>query len=227
MQAEPLSQHLFFLEPKRWRPLRIKLSPIFTSSKLKDMFLLILECTNHLMDYVEKLASKNEPIECFELMAKYTTDVIGSCAFGIEINALSNKDSEFRRIGRNIFYPPRTHLNYLRAKIRKFSPWLYDILGYILPKTEVTNFFIHLVTDIMAYREKNNIVRHDFIDVLRELKKNSDKMDDIGEYCLRLLLFCTLLYGNFLGRKLHEFMYPKYNSIVAAKRSIKFHLTIN
>ncbi|XP_024880595.1 cytochrome P450 6B2-like, partial [Temnothorax curvispinosus] len=35
-KAEPLSHHLFSLEPKRWRPLRTNLSPVFTSGKLKE-----------------------------------------------------------------------------------------------------------------------------------------------------------------------------------------------
>ncbi|XP_018315645.1 probable cytochrome P450 6a14 [Mycetomoellerius zeteki] len=176
-KAEPLSQHLFNLEPKRWRPVRAKLSPIFTSHKLKEMFSLISECSNHLVEYVEKIVNKDEPIECFELMAKYTTDVIGSCAFGIEMNALSNENSEFRRIGRDVFHPSWSDL--LRNKIKIFSPWLYDILGHILPDTEITNFFMRLVIDSMDYREENNIIRHDFIDMLRDLKKYSDKMGDI------------------------------------------------
>lgn len=179
-KAEPLSQNLFNLEPERWRPLRPKLTPFFTSRKMKEMFLLISECSDHLIDHVDKLVRRNvtnEPIECLELTAKYTTDCIGSCTFGIEMNTLSNEESEFRRIGRDVFHQPWTDL--LRARIKNFSPLLYDILGYILPDTEITKFFISLVTDSMKYRDKNNIVRHDFIDMLRELKKNSSKMNNI------------------------------------------------
>jgi cytochrome P450 family 6 len=150
------------------------------------MFSLISECADHLVEYIEKLASRNEPVECLELMAQYTTDVIGNCAFGIDMNTLSNKDSEFRRIGRDIFHQPSSDL--LRSIIKTVSPRLYDILGYILPDTEITNFFMDLVMDSIDNREKNNIVRHDFIDMLRELKKHPDKMEDIGK-CLPLLLF--------------------------------------
>ncbi|XP_025073878.1 cytochrome P450 6B2-like, partial [Pogonomyrmex barbatus] len=176
-KADPLSLHLFSLEPKRWRPLRMKLSPVFTSGKLKEMFSLISECADHLVQYTEKVTSKNEPIECRELMAKYTTDVIGSCAFGIEMNSMSDEDSEFRKMGRKVFKPNWT--NVMRARIRQIVPGLYNLLGYILPQSEITKFFTRVIVESMEYRDMNNITRHDFIDTLRELKKNPDQLDDI------------------------------------------------
>lgn len=178
-QADPLSQHLVALEPKRWRPLRTKLSPVFTSGKLKEMFPLILKSSEHLEEYVGKLASENEPVECRELTAKYTTDVIGSCAFGIDTNSLSDVDSEFRRMGREVFTPE--WYNLMRVRIRQAVPWLYDTIGHILPQTKVTKFFTRILMENIDYREKNNIVRHDFVDTLRELKRHPDKID-IGEY---------------------------------------------
>ncbi|EFN78989.1 Cytochrome P450 6a2 [Harpegnathos saltator] len=174
-KTEPLSQHLVALEPKRWRPLRTKLSPVFTSGKLKDMFPLILECSEHLEQYVEKLASKNEPVECRELTAKYTTDVIGSCAFGIDTNSLSDVDSEFRRMGREVF--ATKWQNVMRLRIKQAAPWFYNILGYILPQTNFTKFFTRILMENLDYREKNNIVRHDFVDMLLELKRHPDKID--------------------------------------------------
>ncbi|XP_071646279.1 probable cytochrome P450 6a14 isoform X1 [Temnothorax longispinosus] len=177
-KSDPLSQNLFELDSKRWRPLRAKLTPVFTSRKLKEMFVLISECSDHLVQYVEKLVNKNEPIECVEMTAKYTTDVIGSCVFGIEMNAMSDEDSEFRRIGRSVFHP--SFWNRLRFAIKDYLPWLFDVLyGYILPQPENTRFFMRIVLETMDYRETNNITRNDFIDTLRELKKHSDKMGDI------------------------------------------------
>ncbi|XP_018345204.1 PREDICTED: cytochrome P450 6j1-like [Trachymyrmex septentrionalis] len=186
-KVEPLSQHLFALEPKRWRPLRMRLSPVFTSGKLKEMFSLISECADHLILYMEKIASKNEPVECRELMAKYMTDVIGTCAFGIEMNALSNENSEFRKMGRKIFNP--TWTNVLRLRLKQFCPQLYEMLGYILSETEITKFFTRVIVETMNYREMNNVTRHDFIDILLELKKHPNKLgDDFGTYlCDRLI----------------------------------------
>ena len=176
-KAEPLSPHIFNLEAKRWRPLRSRLSPVFTSGKIKDMFPLILECADHLEQYLEKVVARGEPIECRELTAKYTTDVIGSCAFGIEINAISDEESEFRRVGRTVFAINWKQL--LRFRARQMFPRLYNWLGYILPPTEITTFFTKVIVDTINYRENNNVTRPDFVNMLMELKKHPDKLENI------------------------------------------------
>ncbi|XP_076241483.1 cytochrome P450 6a2-like [Calliopsis andreniformis] len=176
-KMEPLSVHLFNLEGQRWRPLRTRLSPVFSSGKLKEMFPLILECSEHLEKYLDKVVAKGEYVECRELTAKYTTDVIGSCAFGIEINALSDEESEFRRMGKKVFTPSFKEL--LRFRLRQSFPRFYNLLGYILPLQEVTKFFTKVVVDMMNYRTENDIVRPDFINTLIELKKHPDKLENI------------------------------------------------
>ena len=176
-KMEPLSAHLFNLEAERWRPLRTRLSPVFTSGKVKEMFPLILKCSEHLEKYLGKLVAKGEPVECRELTAKYTTDVIGSCIFGIETNALSDKESEFRRMGRMLFAV--NFYQVLRIRIEEAMPWLYNLLGYVLPPTEITTFFTKVIVDTMKYRNENNIVRPDFINLLLELKKHPEKLENI------------------------------------------------
>jgi cytochrome P450 family 6 len=43
------------------------------------------------------------PVGVTEMMYRYTTDVIASCAFGINGNSLKDPQSEFRMFLRNIF----------------------------------------------------------------------------------------------------------------------------
>nr|XP_012143069.1 PREDICTED: probable cytochrome P450 6a14 isoform X2 [Megachile rotundata] len=173
-RVEPLSEHLFFLESERWKPVRAKLSPVFTSGKMKEMFPLIVDCAVKLEQYLDKLVNKGKPIECRELAAKFTTDVIGSCVFGIETKALSDENSEFREMGRRFFEPCiRTTV---RTAIRQFLPGLYNIIGDYLQAVGVSDFFIKVVIDTMKYRKAHNIYRPDFINALIDLRDHPEKV---------------------------------------------------
>lgn len=83
----------------------MKLTPTFTSGKMKMMFPTILECADELQKYLSGPADKGATIEVKEILARFTTDIISSCAFGILANSLHNPDSEFRKYGKKIFAP--------------------------------------------------------------------------------------------------------------------------
>lgn len=178
-KVEPLSQNLFSLEHDKWRPLRIKLSPTFTSGKLKEMFYLLLESANHLEKYMEVLVKRDEPIDFRDLTSKYTTNVIGACAFGLNINVLCDEESEFLRMGRQIF--TLNTWRQFKNIIRESFPFLYDLLGPLMQDKEINHFYRSLFMGMMKYRKENNIVRHDFVDLLKSIKENPEKIGDFGE----------------------------------------------
>ncbi|XP_023288948.1 uncharacterized protein LOC105696179 [Orussus abietinus] len=175
--VDPLSPHLFSLEAKRWRPLRTKLSPVFTSGKLREMFYLVLECGEELQKYLDQVIEKNQVVECRDLTARFTTDVIGTCAFGLNLSSMSEEDSEFRIMGKKIFMVDLGTI--LRNRMRDSLPWLYSTIGPFIFNKKVATFFINSVTETMKYRKENNIVRKDFIDLLMELKEHPEKVGDI------------------------------------------------
>ncbi|XP_046472545.1 cytochrome P450 6A1-like isoform X2 [Neodiprion pinetum] len=174
-KMEPLAAHLFNLETKRWRSLRPKLSPLFTTGKMKHMFALILECADYFEKYIHILAEKGEPIDCREITAKFTTDVIGSCAFGLQMNAIGDEDSEFRKMGRKVFEVS------LKARIlqimRTAAPWLYELIGISALPLDVQQFFMSSMKETIDYRMKNDFRRGDLVDMLIEIKNNPEKLD--------------------------------------------------
>lgn len=176
-KAEPLSQHLFALEAERWRPLRTQLSPVFTSGKLKGTFALILDCATHLEKYLNTLVQRGEPIEIRELTAQYTTDVVGSCAFGIDMNSMSEKESKFRQVGRDIFATNFKAL--VRFRLKECLPFLYDLIGYVMSIDKGMTFIKDVTIDTMEYRKRNNIIRPDFINTLLELRNHPERVSDI------------------------------------------------
>lgn len=63
------------------------------------MFPLMVKCAEKL-DHV--LDTTVDEFEIKDLCARYTTDVIGSCAFGIETGSLDDPNSEFRQMGKRV-----------------------------------------------------------------------------------------------------------------------------
>ncbi|XP_003707539.2 putative cytochrome P450 6a14 isoform X1 [Megachile rotundata] len=193
-EVEPFSLHLFRLEAKRWKPLRNRFSPVFTSGKLKEMLHLILECANHFEKYLEKIAEKGKHIDCREISAKFTTDVIGSCAFGIEANALAAEDSEFRKMGRQVFQS--SFKTVIRDRLREY-PLLFKIFGRFVVDYEIVDFFTKITKESIDYRLKHNVRRHDFVDVLVELKQNPGKIgfNDVNDALITAQAFVFFAAG--------------------------------
>lgn len=169
------------------------MSPVFTSGKLKEMFLLMLDCSVYLEQYLAKIVDKEEPVDCRELSAKFTTDVIGNCVFGIDTSALANEDSEFRRMGRSVISPStRTTI---RNFVREILPFLYKTIGHLLQPPGADKFFTKMVMDTINYRKENNIYRPDFINILMELKNHPEKLKNVRKYIWNKSIF-TLLYNS-------------------------------
>jgi len=83
-ENEPLTAHLVNIEDDRWRFLRNKLSPVFTSGKLRSMYSIISELGDNLIKAAEKGSGKS--IEVKNLMSKFTVDVVSSTSFGMDAN---------------------------------------------------------------------------------------------------------------------------------------------
>ncbi|KOB51973.1 Cytochrome P450, partial [Operophtera brumata] len=98
---EPLLKNLFNVDGDLWRLLRQRMTPAFTSGKLKAMFPLIVERAERLQVLLS--SSHGKTVDAREVMARYTTDFIGACGFGLEANSLNKEDSEIRILGQKIF----------------------------------------------------------------------------------------------------------------------------
>lgn len=169
-KEEPLNHHLFNMSGAKWRNMRVKLTPTFTSGKMKIMFYLMKSCADSLGDRIYKLAEKNQEINVTDFMARYTTDVIGTCGFGLDINSIENPNSEFRKMGQRLFTTTRYQI--FRTIIRFIVPRIVKLLKLKMIHKEIEEFFTGVVRDTIEFREKNKIQRNDFLDLLIQIKNN-------------------------------------------------------
>lgn len=177
--VEPLSGHLFTLPGRRWRNLRMKLAPTFTSGKMKMMFQRLVECGDELKFCLENIAEREEVIEVKDILARFSTDVISSCAFGIECNCLKNENAEFRQWGRKAFEPSiRTNIIGILSGI---APVVLDTLRVSTLDSDVSKYFRRMVEETVKYREENDVKRNDFLQLLIHLKQKGSLNSEHGD----------------------------------------------
>jgi cytochrome P450 family 6 len=168
-KQDPFQGHLFALSGSKWRNLRVKLSPTFTSGKMKMMFGTMVECGKELQECLQDTANNRETIEIKDILARYSTDIIASCAFGIQCNCLKNPDAEFRKWGRKIFEP--SFVAKLSRALMLVAPSLRRFLKF--PPKEVGKYFMEMVKETVEYREKNDMKRNDFMQLLIQMKNKT------------------------------------------------------
>lgn len=164
--TEPISKNLFTGDGDTWKLLRQRITPAFTSGKLKAMFPLIVERAEKLQTIAAVAAKSNTEVDIRELMARYTTDFIGACGFGLDADTLNDEDSTFRKLGKRIF--TITKRDALVIMLKTIAPETFKNLQIISPEIEEKTF--GLVTGIMKQRNYKPSGRNDFIDLLMELK---------------------------------------------------------
>ncbi|GBP91578.1 Probable cytochrome P450 6a14 [Eumeta japonica] len=177
--GDPLAGHLFNMHGKEWKDLRAKMSPTFTSGKLKTLYPLVNNIADDAVKYIDLLYSNGEPINFSELYAKYTMEIIGSVGFGIECNGFKNPNSEFYRRGHEYFEPKSMYWTFVRA-LAFIAPDFYKKLGIKRISNEILNFFFDLVRQTVDYRQNNDYKRNDFMQTLIELK-NGQVVDEKGK----------------------------------------------
>lgn len=169
--------NLFHMDGEKWQDMRRKLTPTFTSGKMKMMYAILLEKTKGLVRLVDEMIEQKETTDIKGLLARFTTDVIGSCGFGVECNSLEDVNSEFFQQGQKIFQ----EVNKNHSLVRMF----FGIFGLVKPiKLDVAGietFFSGVVKQTLDYREKNKIVRKDFMHLMIQLKNKGAVTEIMNE----------------------------------------------
>ncbi|XP_049832857.1 probable cytochrome P450 6a17 [Schistocerca gregaria] len=170
--TDHLSAHLFFLGGTKWKSLRQQLTPTFTSGKMRAMFGIVRDCARIMVDVVPS----GRDVEVRELIARYSTDVIASSAFGIDVDSQHNPEAEFRQWGRCFF---KTSLrSYLTLSLGFSNPKLRTLLP--LPSyrriSQSVGVLPRWVRDLFHHRK---LLAYELSRHLDIQKKLQEEVDDI------------------------------------------------
>lgn len=196
-KTTPLSANLFNLEYDEWKPLRKKITPTFTSSKMKFMFPTIIAVADEFIDRINAAIRTDSDVNVTEWLARYSTDVIGNCAFGVDCNCLKDPNAKFREMGKRIFNKPKISIiqRLCLMPLRNLMKPLLELLKISLHHEDVTDFFLNVVKDTVEYRELNNVQRSDFMDLLIKMKNSTNEAERISVNEIAAQCFLFFLAG--------------------------------
>nr|UEN71144.1 cytochrome P450 4AV17 [Meteorus pulchricornis] len=172
------SRNLVSIKHPEWKYLRAKLSPTFTTGKIKQFFSLMVETSRFLNNFLEnKFNNTGDTVQSFEvkeLCTMYTTDIISSVAFGVSTNSFDIPAPEFYVRSRTPFVMT------LKRTLQIFGIFFFPWLGRFYKHSffgKDTDYFRHVFWSSMNAREESKTERGDMIDSLIKLKNEKQAAD--------------------------------------------------
>ncbi|KAL4713172.1 hypothetical protein ACJJTC_018817 [Scirpophaga incertulas] len=161
-----LTDNLFASNGEKWKIMRQKLTPVFTSKKLKDMVPVIQQCVQRFIEYVDHLVDNNIEHELKALTSKYTLEVIGSCAFGLDLNTFTDEENVFNHMATCIFTR-----NWITRAIVVLDMIIPGLIYQIETRKDIRDFFVNLVHKVIEDRKEKPSDRKDFMDLMIEMRE--------------------------------------------------------
>jgi cytochrome P450 family 6 len=197
-KKDPISAHLFNIGGQKWRDWRFKLSPVFSSGKLKGMFPIMRNCGNDFQSYVTKhLDDEKSVFNFIDLFAKYTTHNIVTIIFSIESDCFDDPNNVFRKMSAK--FSESSKRRHIMDIISFLMPNVHEALSIFhvkMVEPKVNEFVLNFVEKVVKHREETNCERNDFMQLLMQLKskgfsKTSDdqKTITIDELAAQVLVF--------------------------------------
>ncbi|XP_059618987.1 probable cytochrome P450 28d1 [Phlebotomus argentipes] len=171
----------FILKGKEWEEKRAEITPAFTTSRIQTMNPVIEHVCKRMTKYLQyKIQQRPDGFEAKELAAKYTTDVMSSCVFGLDGGSFTGGKAIIREMGKILFTPNwRIFAYFVVAQVFPYLPKVYKLA--FVPKV-VEQFFVEIMKDAVAFRRQTNVDRFDYLHYLLELqeKKNLNDLDMVA-----------------------------------------------
>lgn len=166
-RREPLLRNLANMSGAEWKGMRQIVTPTFSSAKMKAMFPLITNCAWTLKDTLR--LERLYEVDVQNLSTRYTTDVIGSCAFGFDPESLKNPQSPFLEMSRRMFKMSSTFL--LKRYCRTFFPRLFKFMNLRSYPEEIEIFFTDIIRQVLTERRSTGLERHDFVHLMLNVQR--------------------------------------------------------
>ena len=166
---------LAVLKGEKWKTMRAKVSPFFTSSKLRMMMPLMEKVAKDMCSEMKSASGSDSSIDMKAMCSRVSLDTIASCVYGIDAGTMGQNHSEFIQVVENILARDiRDTAMFASSMIPGVSHLLAHFnVPFFKPKE--TLFMWDIVTKTMEMKRNNpGPKRNDLIDMMLEAMQSED-----------------------------------------------------
>ena len=157
-----------------WKSMRSVLSPTFSSGKMKSMFSLVQDKARGLVEFCEPSCKSGSSLDFLSVLEKVALDVIGTCAFGLEIDSLNGHNKDFAEAATKSNKP--TVSLFFKFLLISFLPWVARALKIKVITKE--NEFLQKIMKETVEKRKTGEKRGDFVDLLLQAREENDEAEN-------------------------------------------------
>jgi cytochrome P450 family 6 len=170
------------IKGEKWKNLRHKLSATFTSGKMRLMCPIIEAYSNGLVELIGSFAGDSAGNDVKNICTRFTADVIGSCGFGIECNAMREEHTEMMQMGKFFdITDARTRANFFFVNF--FRKLARRLRMKVTPQF-ISDFFLPMIRETYELRMSSDVNRNDFLSLLIQIKRfgklKDEEMENVG-----------------------------------------------
>ncbi|XP_069354229.1 cytochrome P450 6B5-like [Maniola hyperantus] len=170
-QDDLLAGNILFLNGAKWKLVRQKMTPLFTSVKLKSMYYIMDKSAKDFVDYLKENPKlrKGDP---FTTLSTFCSAAICASVFGVTTKSVF--DSPFLDVAqRSTNASLKRNIEFAIANL---SEPLFKLLNIQIFK-EFESFFITAIKQVIHQRKAENVKKYDFADICVSLQ-NQGAMKD-------------------------------------------------
>ena len=135
------------------------------------MFDTIGVISDKFMTTIESESAELGSVEIKQILSRFTCDVIGSIAFGLDCDSLNNKNAKFFEMA----VKSMDSFDYIQRLVMMGYRNVARLLRMKLTPTDVSEFYMDVVKSIIDLRSENkDINRADLLNILINLMKNEN-----------------------------------------------------
>nr|CAH7749946.1 unnamed protein product [Callosobruchus chinensis] len=160
---------MFFQKGEEWKATRSKMTPVFTSGKLKAMCPMLAANGSRLVNHIKNHHGK---MDLEEMSSKYVADGIFRVFFGMEAHLMDGTNKELTQLLLQSQQPSLKIAISIFCYLYQhhFVDWFKLSFGDVLLK----NYCVEAFKEALKVRESSSIRVNDLIDIINDLKKSKE-----------------------------------------------------